>query len=426
MVKRRGRASNQNNTSIPDLPPTGGDWTQFLVPPREFSQKQWRSGVGLDNLSLESFVNVNARSNSVPCATSIESIAASPSASVHDSKLSSTQSVSSDVSGTEDLPRQHELVKKCTQADAARAPAAQLRANSTPVFTDQIDIAKLHRLFTKARARCLRDVCVHALLRRSVGCQAGKVRQGSSAVAGQDDELDAAEEGQYFLPAGLLDDEEEEAVAGHSQAALRLESQKLTTASRPSAFLEYDFRPHVSTRDTQCRSGAEVWSRDTDTKAFLDSLRQAKYCWHTFMTTDPELAIQYLRTPEHLHLWQMISEINENLAPHELSLPLPQWPTQYLVDLTNDVKAVHHAMTRREVRVLRQRLASHSNGVVVGGLKGKEVWDLLVAAASSCVRDARLGLEDLVVLRDAVVSGLWMGIVGRCYGDGGCEWAGVR
>ncbi|KAK4565435.1 hypothetical protein LTR86_004052 [Recurvomyces mirabilis] len=443
MAKRKGRAANRSKPSLPELPTTAGDWTQFLVPPRKFSQKQRRSGVGLDHVGLRALVDVNTRSNSLPCATPAEKLAASPSASsVHDSKHSSTPSASSDVSGTEP----HELVTTCIRADGpACMSTAQLRANSTPVLTDQIDITNLHRLFTKARAQCLRDVCVHAVLRRSVGCRVDKglvdtvlqlamppvdlmptlkacaTRQDLSAAAiTRDDELDAAEEGQYFLPAGLLDDEDEGNLADHSLGARKHGAQTPSTVSRPSAFLEYDFRPHVSTKDPQCRSGAEVWGRDTGTKAFLDGLTQAKYCWHAFMITNPELAIQYLRTREHLHLWRMISEINENLAPHEIPLPLPQWPTRYLVDLTHDVKAVRHAMTRREARLLRQRLDSQSNGFVVGvGVRGKEVWDLLVAAARSCVRDARLGLEDLVVFRDPVVSGLWMGSVtgDRRHGD---------
>jgi len=155
---------------------------------------------------------------------------------------------------------------------------------------------------------------------------------------------------------------------------------------------------------------SEAWkpADSGDYSRIKSILSAANWYWTIFASSDPAIASTYISSPRHLQLLQLVEDVNENLAPDQTALALPQYPAEYALDFKYDLDVIVEVMVQGEVRVLREEVDRELVGCMLQGEQPlafeQRALRVLVVRVADLVKWRRMKVTDLRLLGELVRS----------------------
>lgn len=266
-----------------------------------------------------------------------------------------------------------------------------------------------------------------------------------TSMANRGKPLMDGEKQQYFLADGSGQHVESQisrpakiqGIRGTTKAPRRIAfGSPFPTLSRESAFPIFNWEPNPSTinpyptfpppdnPNSSSTHPSHLWSRNpTAARTLLTILSSTNWCWPTLSRLHPQIAQNFLTSHQHRHLLQMLDDLDDSLAPHELPLhrhsnplrtispssttpsPSPLAPLPYIQAFERSVRFLLDLLGQREIEKLWWE---------VQGLRGgwgfeEALLGFLVVRARGLVRDGRALCAEMGVLGGLVRE--WWGVL---------------
>lgn len=213
-------------------------------------------------------------------------------------------------------------------------------------------------------------------------------------------------------------------IAAKSKAPRRIAfGSPFPTLSRRSAFPVFNWEPNPSTLHlspsfpslnnptSSPTHPSHLWNPNpTAAQTLLNILSSTNWCWAALSQLHPQIAQTFLTSHQHVHLLQMLDDLDDSLAPHELPLrrpkisrttststispPSPLAPLPYIQAFKRSARFLLDLLGQGEIRILLLEVQGLRRG------RGFEeaLLGLLVARAKGVVRDGRTSCVELGVL----------------------------